>query len=774
MAKLTLTDLGTTLANTAATVINTNDDRIEAAFENTLSRDGTGPNQMEADLDINNNDILNVNSLEAESLTLGGQVVVPTEMVTIPATIMLKATYDPLGVGQNVFDRKWQGDFDTVATFQATQISSVVQWVFVAGYYNIGDGGAHFKKRIAAPVPAEPYHSQSADGAWWETIFDGAIDLLKFGLKGDGTNESALFTQALEAATDLGFNKVICTDKTRQFKLVEVEITDDVEIDLHGGMILGDFDDWGLSSVDSTPIYWTKNVFFSVEANAPSVTLKNLTLDGQSDPAFQMAGGTPIIDFRGSAAAGNVKVVLDNFVFTRGANRIYTTGSGISPPTLALDFRNMEILLYNIDDVRINDVVLRSSPGEMLQIQSDDARTRFYINNLYATKARDSNPASKWSSSALNILNCHQASQMRDSFFYFFIKGPVNWQMHGGIIENCHFNFVDDSNGLDFNEAGAYRFNNHTVRNCFFKDIVNVGIRTSGSNELFENNVFVDVDFPIRFEAGVLGDPAKGAWYLTNQVALVNNTVRNNNVISMNAAHTNKREIYCTGVSSSIYIELHVDGGSLVDRQPTSKKSLFGIYALHTKLSLSGYFGNGTTALVYMEGTGTCFARDCYFEPESGESAHVFELNAVTMGKKALVLQNCTRLTALDGGNFDFRNTGATLDIDTIHINFSPNFAGTTNNAVISRDGFISGSATYDPASIAAGASASTTVTVTGARLAVNDTVKVSPSITPAGLIVHGAVTATNVVTVTYFNPTAGAIDLASHTITAYVAKAPS
>ena len=120
------------------------------------------------------------------------------------------------------------------------------------------------------------------------------------------------------------------------------------------------------------------------------------------------------------------------------------------------------------------------------------------------------------------------------------------------------------------------------------------------------------------------------------------------------------------------------------------------------------------------------------------------------------------------------RNTSSTLDLNAIHINNSPDFAGTTNSAVIARDGFISGSATYDPASIAAGASVPTTVTVTGARLALNELVQISPSITPQGLIVSGAITASNTVTVTYFNPTGGAIDLASHTIAAYVRKTAS
>lgn len=61
MAKLTLTDLNN-LNNPTAVVntINGNHESIEVAFENTLSRDGTAPNAMEADLDMNSNRIINL------------------------------------------------------------------------------------------------------------------------------------------------------------------------------------------------------------------------------------------------------------------------------------------------------------------------------------------------------------------------------------------------------------------------------------------------------------------------------------------------------------------------------------------------------------------------------------------------------------------------------------------------------------------------------------------------------------------------------------------
>ena len=52
--------------------INQNFQDIETAFENTISRDGSTPNTMEADFDLNGYDLLNVGSLDADSLTVAG------------------------------------------------------------------------------------------------------------------------------------------------------------------------------------------------------------------------------------------------------------------------------------------------------------------------------------------------------------------------------------------------------------------------------------------------------------------------------------------------------------------------------------------------------------------------------------------------------------------------------------------------------------------------------------------------------------------------------
>lgn len=61
MAKITLTDIANLQNETTVTAaVNSNNSSIEDAVENTLSRDGTSPNQMAAVLDMNSNRIINL------------------------------------------------------------------------------------------------------------------------------------------------------------------------------------------------------------------------------------------------------------------------------------------------------------------------------------------------------------------------------------------------------------------------------------------------------------------------------------------------------------------------------------------------------------------------------------------------------------------------------------------------------------------------------------------------------------------------------------------
>jgi hypothetical protein len=98
MAKVTLNTIGSRYGSIDA--LNDNFEALEEALENTLSRDGTTPNEMGADLDMNSHDIINVGEISVDGLRIGGQPVTPGTLTyngVVKETIVADA-------GQTVFD----------------------------------------------------------------------------------------------------------------------------------------------------------------------------------------------------------------------------------------------------------------------------------------------------------------------------------------------------------------------------------------------------------------------------------------------------------------------------------------------------------------------------------------------------------------------------------------------------------------------------------------------------------------------------------------------
>jgi hypothetical protein len=105
MAKVpTLKDVSAGFAS--ATQLAYNFDAIETAFNNTVSRDGSSPNAMAADLDLNSNDILNAGDITAVNVTVTGTLTGDFDAATV-----LNGTVAPTTEGSD-------GDFyiDTVTT----------------------------------------------------------------------------------------------------------------------------------------------------------------------------------------------------------------------------------------------------------------------------------------------------------------------------------------------------------------------------------------------------------------------------------------------------------------------------------------------------------------------------------------------------------------------------------------------------------------------------------------------------------------------------------
>lgn len=70
MPKVTLNTIGSRYGSIDA--LNDNFDTVETAFDNTLSRDGTGPNFMLSNIDMNGYGLINVSSINVSTLTVGG------------------------------------------------------------------------------------------------------------------------------------------------------------------------------------------------------------------------------------------------------------------------------------------------------------------------------------------------------------------------------------------------------------------------------------------------------------------------------------------------------------------------------------------------------------------------------------------------------------------------------------------------------------------------------------------------------------------------------
>lgn len=100
---------------------------IEVAMEKTLSRDGTTPNQMEADLDLNDNDILNVGTISAEHVILlnDGEIINEDTQRAEAARIAAEAARDAAIVAQEGSE---EAEDDAIAAAQdsAAQASAAL------------------------------------------------------------------------------------------------------------------------------------------------------------------------------------------------------------------------------------------------------------------------------------------------------------------------------------------------------------------------------------------------------------------------------------------------------------------------------------------------------------------------------------------------------------------------------------------------------------------------------------------------------------------------
>lgn len=186
---------------TAVNQINSNSSYIENGFDNTLSRDGTAPNQMNAELDMNSNHIINlpapgsseepVRLGDLTSLSIAGLLAIPTGT--------LLGNYS--GVSQiptpQYFSLSDTSQFDTRAAVASQVISGTVSRIKVAHY---ATGYPLYNTVYVQGSSSGPGAIQSLNGIWWNIdLSTGSLAAESFGAKGDFSADDV---PAIQAAVD--------------------------------------------------------------------------------------------------------------------------------------------------------------------------------------------------------------------------------------------------------------------------------------------------------------------------------------------------------------------------------------------------------------------------------------------------------------------------------------------------------------------------------------------------------------------------------------------
>lgn len=181
--------------NTAIAALNSNNAKLTASIDDTLSRTGLTPNQMEVELDMNSNRIINL----PEGIS-------PTEPVRVgDFENVLGELQEALDIleGQTV-TASVGANYSTKASVQAATISALVPFLWTAGYTAAGDGGRGLYIRRGAVQPSHQGKIQSLDGAWWE-LEEKYPNIIQFGaLQGSDCSAAVSNAAAYCTAKNIG------------------------------------------------------------------------------------------------------------------------------------------------------------------------------------------------------------------------------------------------------------------------------------------------------------------------------------------------------------------------------------------------------------------------------------------------------------------------------------------------------------------------------------------------------------------------------------------
>jgi hypothetical protein len=241
------------------TQLNNNFSALRTGFDNTLSLDGSTPNAMNADFDMNSNDILNANEINTSSLRLNGVLVSAAGEVDVTSSIMSSdvftgngsttvytLSFAPYikdntqiyidGVYQNKITYSTSGN--TLTFTEAPPLNSAIEVMVARILTDVG----------TADAGAVTY-TQGGSGSVQTTVqakLQESVSVKDFGATGDGvTDDTAAFVAALAAADYIhvpdgtyliGTNLTVPVSNTLVFSGGDLIIDSGVTLTYNGGI----------------------------------------------------------------------------------------------------------------------------------------------------------------------------------------------------------------------------------------------------------------------------------------------------------------------------------------------------------------------------------------------------------------------------------------------------------------------------------------------------------------------------------------------------------
>lgn len=302
---------------TAVTQTNANYTLAQQAIDNTLSRDGTQPNMMNANLDMNSNHILNLPAqispleplrlVDAHTLTTGNITLQPIPTGGVQGQALVKNS------GSN-FDANWiyPGINLTRAQIASTNSANLPQTFMVNGYATANDLGYGATYTSIGAGPSSTLAIQSSNGTWYGLLFFGEVNVGWFGAKGDNTtDDSAAFNNAIAA---VGGNGGSVHVPPARYKAINITLQSNVKV--RGGS--GGRTTYAGTAVPQITASATGSVFLSAGSNASGIHGLHIT---------GLNAGTPCV---GITVSGGINVEIRDCQFDQFADQGILITSGVA------------------------------------------------------------------------------------------------------------------------------------------------------------------------------------------------------------------------------------------------------------------------------------------------------------------------------------------------------------------------------------------------------------------------------------------------------------